>query len=55
MSEAYKQHSGKVIAATGDFKHVMAIALDPRLGYKRGVVRCIVSREGDVTKEGYVE
>ncbi len=33
----------------------MAIALDPSSGYKKGIVRCIVSREGDVAIGGYVD
>jgi hypothetical protein len=33
----------------------MAIALDPRTGYKEGVIRCIVSREGDVEVSGYID
>lgn len=55
MQSAYIQHEGKVIVADGCFKHVMAIALDPASGFKKGIVRCIVSREGDVTKRGYVD
>jgi hypothetical protein len=55
MSEAFTQHPGKAVENGGAFKHVMAIALDPTASYKRGIVRCIVSREGDVTKSGYVD
>ncbi len=33
----------------------MAIALDPRSGYKEGVVRCITHREGDVAVSGIVD
>lgn len=33
----------------------MAIALDPRTHYKEGVVRCIASREGDLTVSGYID
>lgn len=54
-SEACIQHSGKVLEATGSFKHIMAIALDPSSNYSKGIARCIVSREGDVTKRGYVD
>jgi len=54
-SEAYIQHPEKVLEATGNFKHIMAIALDPSSGYSKGLARCIVSREGDVTKKGYVD
>jgi hypothetical protein len=52
---AYTQHEGRVVNAEGKFTHVMAIALDPRTQYKEGVIRCIVSREGDVTESGYVD
>ncbi len=55
MPLAYKQHSGKAVETNGIFKHVMAIALDPTASFKRGIVRCIVSREGDVSKAGYVD
>ena len=33
----------------------MAIALDPRTNYQEGVIRCITSREGDLTVSGYVD
>ncbi|MFA6602116.1 MAG: hypothetical protein WCT02_04670 [Candidatus Paceibacterota bacterium] len=55
MSKHYSQHSGKVISTDSKFTHVMAIALDPRTKYQEGVVRCITSREGDITKSGYVD
>lgn len=51
----YIEHKGKVIAAGKRFSHVMAIALDPRTDYRHGVIRCITSREGDVTVKGYVD
>ena len=54
-SGAYIQHPGKALEASGAFKHIMAIALDPSSGYSKGIARCIVSREGDVTKKGYVD
>lgn len=55
MGKRYTQHIGKVIEATNQFKHVMAITLDPSANYRQGVVRCITSREGDVTVKGYVD
>jgi hypothetical protein len=55
MQPAFTQHPGKVLEAVGDFKHVMATALDPTSGFKKGIVRCIVSREGDVATGGYVD
>lgn len=45
----------KVVEAVGDYKHVMALTLDPRAGNKEGVVRCIASREGSVDTYGYVD
>src|ERR1035437_7763690 len=55
QSKAYTQHKGKVTETGGKFKHVMAIALDPTSQYKKGIVRCIVSREGDVEVSGYID
>ena len=37
------------------FSHMMAIALDPNSQYKKGVIRCITSREGDVDTKGYID
>lgn len=54
-NEAFVQHPGKVLEATGAFKHIMAIALDPSSTYSRGIARCIVSRDGDVSKHGYID
>lgn len=51
----YIQHPGKVASATGAFKHVMAVALDPSTSYKEGVIRCITSRTGDPGKSGNVD
>ncbi len=55
MSKNYIQHKGKVINTDDKFSHVMAITLDPTSNYRRGVLRCITSREGDVTVKGYVD
>jgi len=33
----------------------MAISLDPRVGYKEGVIRCITNRSGDVATSGYID
>ena len=55
MEKNYIQHEEKVIQTNKQFSHVMAIALDPRTQYKDGVIRCIVSREGDATVKGYVD
>jgi hypothetical protein len=55
MQKPYFEHPDKVVATSGWFEHVMAIALDPRTHYKDGVIRCIKSREGDVATAGYVD
>ena len=55
MNKFYRQHNGKVIETNSKFTHMMAISLDPRTNYKEGVVRCIVSREGDVQTKGYID
>lgn len=55
MNKPYIQHEGKVAEAGDRFEHVMAITLDPRTGNKEGIIRCIVSREGDVSKAGYID
>ncbi len=55
MNKTYLQHEGKVVEAGGRFEHVMAITLDPRSGNKEGVIRCIVSREGDVATAGFTD
>ena len=33
----------------------MALALDPRAEYKKGIIRCVTSREGDVETKGYTD
>lgn len=55
MVLSFKTHPGRVIEKTDSLSHVMAIALDPDFAYKRGVVRCITSREGDVAIAGYID
>jgi len=54
-SKFYIEHTGKVVEAGSRFEHVMAIALDPRTNYREGIVRCILSREGDVSVSGYID
>lgn len=54
-SKTYIEHKGKAVETDARFKHVMAIALDPRANYLEGVVRCITSREGDVAKKGFLD
>jgi hypothetical protein len=53
--KAYPRQGEKVVEAIGDYKHVMALTLDPRTGNTEGVVRCIASREGSVDTFGYVD
>ena len=55
MPKLYTEHEGRVVSADDRFKHVMAIALDPRTGYKKGIVRCITSRSGDLAFKGNVD
>ncbi|MBU1558049.1 hypothetical protein KKC45_03745, partial [Patescibacteria group bacterium] len=43
----YIQHKGKVAEAGKQFKHVMAVTLDPRTENKEGIIRCITSRTGE--------
>lgn len=54
MHRAYFEHPGKAVEDPR-FSHMMAIALDPTSEYKRGVIRCITSREGNVEVKGYVD
>lgn len=54
MSSAYTPHEGKVVEAGARFKHVMALALDPR-DRRHGLIRCITSREGDVAVMGFID
>ncbi|MEQ1499755.1 MAG: hypothetical protein ABL917_00060 [Parcubacteria group bacterium] len=49
----YSENPEKVIEATGVFKYVMAITLDPRTNYKEGIVRCVMDRDGDIQFKGY--
>ncbi len=53
MEKFYLQHEGKAIETNDKFKLVMAITLDPRSDNKRGIVRCVINRDGDVTVKGY--
>ncbi len=54
MDKYYIQHEGKVID-DARFKHVMAITLDPRSNFKKGIVRCVIKREGDIHIKGYLD
>lgn len=46
----------KKAAETGkQFKHLMAVALNPATNYKNGIIRCITSRVGDVGMKGFID
>ncbi|MBU6390344.1 hypothetical protein KGQ31_02240 [Patescibacteria group bacterium] len=49
----YRELPGKVAVADARFRHVMALALNPADNYESGVIRCVVSRVGDVGKKGF--
>ncbi|MGA9407802.1 MAG: hypothetical protein WBW71_11790 [Bacteroidota bacterium] len=51
----YIEHPGKAVVSDKRFKHVMALTLDPRSGNKDGILRCIISREGDVEFSGSID
>ncbi len=55
MQKLYTEYEGKVVQTDNNFKHVMAITLDPKTNYKNGVIRCIKSREGNIEVKGYVD
>lgn len=55
MPKLYTEHKDRVVSADSRFKHVMAIALDPRTQYREGVIRCITSREGNIEIKGYTD
>jgi len=50
----YFEHKDKVLQ-DDRFEHMMALTLDPTSNYKKGLVRCILNREGDVKEEGFVD
>ncbi len=53
-SPAYFEHPGRAVEDSR-FSHMMALALDPSSGYRKGVIRCITSREGDIEIKGSVD
>lgn len=55
MEKYYTEQIGKVIEIDNNFKHVMAIALNPRTNFKEGIIRCITNREGDIQTKGYTD
>ncbi len=54
-TKAHIEHPSKVIELGNRYSHVMAITLDPTTNFKRGIIRCITSREGDVEIKGYTD
>lgn len=53
--KSFTQNDGRVFETGLQFNHVMALALDPRTQHTEGVIRCIISREGDVAVGGYID
>jgi hypothetical protein len=51
---AYVEHSDRAVE-DARFSHMMALALDPSSAYKKGIIRCITSREGNVEISGYID
>lgn len=51
---AYFEHPDRAVEDSR-FSHMMALALDSSSRYKKGLIRCIISREGDVEIRGYVD
>ncbi len=49
------EHPHRVVETGGQFKHVMAITLDPTSDYREGIIRCITNRSGDLGFEGNVD
>ncbi len=55
LHQPFIQSEGRVLDKGTQFNHVMALALDPRTRHTQGVIRCILSREGDVAVGGYID
>jgi hypothetical protein len=55
INDAVEMVTDPVIRASGSCEHLMALHLDPRGTGGVGVLRCIVSRTGDVGVSGYVD
>ncbi len=51
----YVEHPDAVVRANSQFKHVMALTLDPSHQNRRGIIRCIQSREGVFGTKGYID
>lgn len=46
----FNQHRA---VSTKQFKHIMALTLDPTAKYRQGVIRCIIDREGSIDTKGF--
>jgi hypothetical protein len=51
----YTQHAGKVIEASEKFAYMMALTLNPAKQNREGVLRCIMSRNGEIGIRGNVD
>ena len=51
----YEEIPAHAVNPRGRFKHVMALALNPQTGFRDGVIRCVTSREGDVSVAGFLD
>ena len=52
---AYVESKDKVVEIDDRFKHLMALALNPKTNNKDGLIRCITSRVGEVYVSGYID
>jgi hypothetical protein len=55
MTTTIKESSDPVIASNHKFSHVMALALDSTQDFQSGLLRCILSRHGDVVAKGQID
>ena len=55
MDEKYIEHGDRAVVVDNRFQYVMALTLNPATHYRDGVIRCITSREGDVSVSGYID
>jgi hypothetical protein len=55
LNDAVERFADPVIEPTELCEHTMSLHFDPQGDYERGIVRCIVKREGDVTEPGFVD
>lgn len=51
----YEQLPGVAVDPKKRFKHVMALALNPKTNFNDGMIRCITSREGSIDVSGFVD